>query len=167
MISGPSATTPAVAPQRSLAKLDSSPARRRCTRPVRDEALDWLQLGRTLWRRKLFLSGLVVVVLGLTAAFLGRMPPIYEAEALLMLNQREPRVTPEISELLPPVAAREDALRAEILLIRSRGMAERMSDSLDLHRAGSLWFRRSEAGRPAPSQDRLPNRGRHHNGPEG
>jgi uncharacterized protein involved in exopolysaccharide biosynthesis len=56
-------------------------------RAAKDD-LDWLSLGRTLWRRKLFLLGFVVIVLGLTAVYVGKLPPAYEAEVLVMLDGR-------------------------------------------------------------------------------
>jgi uncharacterized protein involved in exopolysaccharide biosynthesis len=70
----------------STPRIGYEPSRLRVTRESSGDDLDWFRLGRTLWRRKLFLIGFVVIVLGLTAAYVSRMPPAYEAEALVMLN---------------------------------------------------------------------------------
>ena len=95
--------------------------------------LDWLSLGRTLWRRKLFLLGLVAIVLGVTAAYVGRLPPAYEAEALVMLHDRKPEPVPEIEDVLAGLPVTENSLQGQLALITSRATAERMVDELNLH----------------------------------
>jgi hypothetical protein len=72
----------------STPRIGYEPARLRVTRDSGGDDLDWFRLGQALWRRKLFLLGFVVIVLGLTAAYVSRMPPAYEAEALVMFNHR-------------------------------------------------------------------------------
>ena len=42
----------------------------------------------------------MVIVLGLTAAYVSRLPPAYEAEALVMLNDRQAQPVPDIEEVL-------------------------------------------------------------------
>jgi polysaccharide biosynthesis transport protein len=117
----------------STPRIGYEPSRRRMPRDTGGDDLDWLALGRTLWRRKLFLLGFVVIVLGLTAAYVSRLPPAFEAEALVMLNDRQSQPVPGIEEVLSGVAADEDGLQGELLLIKSRNMAERMVDQLNLH----------------------------------
>ena len=106
---------------------------RRATRSSGADDLDWLGLGRTLWRRKLFLLGFVVIVLGLTAAYVSRLPPAFEAEALVMLNERQAQVAPEIPEVLAGLPPNEEGLQGQLLLIKSRSMAERIVDQLNHH----------------------------------
>ena len=114
-------------------RIGYEPARRRATRSSGGDDLDWLGLGRTLWRRKLFLLGFVVIVLGLTAAYVSRLPPAFEAEALVMLNDRQAQVSPDIPEVLAGLPPNEEGLQGQLLLIKSRSMAERMTDQLNLH----------------------------------
>ncbi len=116
----------------STPRIGYEPARRRTARDSGDD-LDWLGLGRTLWRRKLFLLGFMVIVLGLTAAYVSRMPPAYEAEALVMLNDRPAQAVPNIPDVLVGTTPTEDTLQSQILLIKSRSMAERLVDQLNLH----------------------------------
>ena len=116
----------------STPRIGYEPSRRRATRDSGDD-LDWLGLGRTLWRRKLFLLGFMVIVLGLTAAYVSRMPPAYEAEALVMLNDRPAQPVPNIPDVLVGTPPNEDSLQSQILLIKSRSMAERLVDQLNLH----------------------------------
>ena len=115
----------------STPRIGYEPSRRRPTRDSGDD-LDWLGLGRTLWRRKLFLLGFIVIVLGLTAAYVSRMPPAYEAEALVMLNDRPAQPVPNIPDVLVGTPPNEDSLQSQILLIKSRSMAERLVDQLNL-----------------------------------
>src|SRR5688572_9664816 len=117
----------------STPRIGYEPAHRRATRSAGGDDLDWLGLGRTLWRRKLFLLGFMVIVLGLTAAYVSRLPPAFEAEALVMLNDRQAQVAPEIPELLAGLPPNEEGLQGQLLLIKSRSMAERMVDQLNLH----------------------------------
>ena len=118
---------------RSTPRIGYEPLRRSLSQPSGRDDLDWLGLGRTLWRRKLFLLGFTVIVLGLTAAYVSRIPPAFEAEALVMLNDRVARVAPDIPEVLAGLPPNEDGLQGQLLLIKSRSMAERMIDQLNLH----------------------------------
>jgi exopolysaccharide transport family protein len=117
----------------STPRIGYEPTRRRVSRDGGGDDLDWLRLGRTLWRRKLFLLGFVLIVLGLTAAYVSRLPPAFEAEALVMLNDRQAQVSPDIPEVLAGIPANEQGLQGQLLLIQSRSMAERMVDQLNLH----------------------------------
>ena len=67
------------------------------------------------------------------AAYVSGLPPVYKAEALVMLNDRQSQRVPGIEEVLSGVAAGEDGLQGELQLIKSRNMAERMVDQLNLH----------------------------------
>ncbi len=75
----------------------------------------------------------MVIVLGLTAAYVSRMPPAYESEALVMLNDRPPQPVPNIPDVVVGSPPTEDSLASQLLLIKSRGMAERLVDQLNLH----------------------------------
>ena len=108
------------------------PPRRRGFERAADD-LDWLSLGRTLWRRKLFLLSFVGIVLGLTAAYVSRLPPAYEAEALVMLNEQQFEPVPEIEDVLTGLPLGENGIQSQLLLITSRGTAERIVDELNLH----------------------------------
>jgi succinoglycan biosynthesis transport protein ExoP len=117
----------------STPRIGYEPVRRRPAREPTGDDLDWLSLGRTLWRRKFFLLGFVVIALAVTAAYVSRMPPAYEAEALVMLNDRPPQPVPEIPDVLVGSPPNEEGLQSQVLLIKSRSMAERMVDELNLH----------------------------------
>ena len=119
---------------RSTPRIGYEPTRRRASRDSGGgDDLDWFGLARTLWRRKFFLLGFVLIVLGLTAAYVSRLPPAYEAESLVMLNDRQAQVSPDIPDVLSGIAPNEQGLQGQLLLIKSRSMAERMVDQLNLH----------------------------------
>jgi succinoglycan biosynthesis transport protein ExoP len=117
----------------STPRIGYDSARLRVTRESSGDDLDWFRLGRTLWRRKLFLLGFVVIVLGLTAAYVSRMLPAYEAEALVMFNERPTQPVPNIPDVVVGTPPTEDSLQSQILLIKSRSMAEQLVDQLNLH----------------------------------
>lgn len=111
--------------------LAERPARQTPSRS-RGEDVDWLGLGRTLWRHKFGLIAFVAAVTGLVWLYVQSLTPIYEAETLIMLNDRPARVV-DIDEVLPGVPATEQGLDGQVMLIRSRGMADRLADRLNLH----------------------------------
>ena len=90
----------------------------------------WSALGRTLWRHKLFLCCLVVSVVALTSLYVSQVPPVFEAETLILLGERDgPAAMPD------PLAApsREQAPEIEAQAFRSPAMAQRLVEALSLH----------------------------------
>jgi polysaccharide biosynthesis transport protein len=73
----------------------------------------------------LFVAGAVIYV--------SRVPPTFEAQALVMLNEGERRPVPTIEGVVPGVVPNEERLQGQVLLICSRGMAERLVNELNLH----------------------------------
>lgn len=118
---------------RTAPRIGYEPVRRRAPRQSGGDELDWFGLARTLWRRKLFLVGVVMLVLGVTAAYVSQLEPGYEAESLVMLNDRPSQIVANIPDVLGAPPPREDGLQSQLLLIQSRNMAERLVDELNLH----------------------------------
>jgi polysaccharide biosynthesis transport protein len=107
--------------------------RRKATRESGGDDLDWLGVFRVLWRRKLFLFAFMLLALAATAAWVTQAPKLYEANALVMLNEGRARTVPGIEDVVPYLTPTEERLQSQILLIRSRGMAERLVGELHLH----------------------------------
>jgi uncharacterized protein involved in exopolysaccharide biosynthesis len=99
----------------------------------RADEIDWLGLAWTLWRRRWFLLGVMASVLAGTAVHVGGLPPAYEAEAQIMLNDRQRQPLPEIEDVLSDIPVNESALQSQLALLSSRGMAERLVARLNLH----------------------------------
>jgi uncharacterized protein involved in exopolysaccharide biosynthesis len=80
-------------------------------------------VGRVLWRHKLLMLACFGIVLGMTAAYVSALAPVYEAEALVVRpDQPDGQGVPTQDE---PAG---DQLR----LIESRAMAERLAERLNL-----------------------------------
>jgi capsular exopolysaccharide synthesis family protein len=99
-------------------------------RGQRPPTLVWSMLGRTLWAHKLFLVCLVVSVLALTTLRVSQAPPVFEAETLVLLDERKGQGEPTASVAAPP---RQEGPETETLAFRSPAMAERLVDALSLH----------------------------------
>jgi capsular exopolysaccharide synthesis family protein len=102
---------------------------RRRERDGRATVFAWSTLGRILWAHKLFLACLVLSVLALTSLHVSQVPPVFEAETLVLLGERK-----EASETTASLAApRQEGPESEALAFRSPAMAERLVDALSLH----------------------------------
>ena len=76
--------------------------------------------------------GCVAAVLTLTAPYASRIPAVFEAESLVLLEGGEVLAgTPGAA--LAAARAQEDSVRSALLKVRSSEMAERMMDELNLH----------------------------------
>jgi capsular exopolysaccharide synthesis family protein len=79
--------------------------------------LDWARLAHTLWWSRWLLIGVVAGALVLTTLVVRRLPQVFEAEALVMLNPARVQLLPnEIDAGATPV----EQLEAEPLKIKSR-----------------------------------------------
>ncbi len=86
-------------------------------------------LGRILWAHKLFLACLILCVLALTSLHVSQVPPVFEAETLVLLGERK-----GASEAATSLAApRQEGPEREALAFQSPAMAERLADALSLH----------------------------------
>lgn len=106
------------------------PMPRALQRDWRSPRLAWSLLGRTLWAHKLFLACVVVAALAVTSVHVSQVPPVFEAETLLLLG--EPKGPAEQVAPLAP-ASGEQGPASEALAFRSPAMAERLVNALSLH----------------------------------
>lgn len=87
---------------------------------------------RTLWRRRLLLLACLLLGAGGAWAYTARMHPVYTATAVVMLDTNRPRVID-----LKDQARRETPLyvtvNSEVEVIRSRSVAQRVADALNLY----------------------------------
>lgn len=97
-----------------------------------DEAIDLVQimvLLRAGWR---LIAGAVVAVmaLGLIYAY-GIATPIYTAKSVVVLDTRKTQVT-DLQGVVSGLTGESDELNTEVEVLRSRGLAEKVVDELDL-----------------------------------
>ena len=112
--------------------LDPELVRRDGARAARLSLLAGRSFGRILWRRKLLVLACPAVVLGLTAAYVATLAPLFEAATMVAVGDRPAGLEPRSAE--PHAGASKEApdLADQVPLVRSRAMAERLIDRLDL-----------------------------------
>jgi capsular exopolysaccharide synthesis family protein len=87
-------------------------------------------LGRILWRHKLFLFCLMLTALTLAFVHVSQVPAVFEAETLILLDQREGHAEPGGPITVP---LQEAGPQSETLALRSPAMAARLVEALGLH----------------------------------
>lgn len=99
-------------------------------RPVNDDRIDLRTLIATLRRRfALFLAVLVAVVL-IGAVITARQTPLYSATAQVVVNTRQPTITPNgANEIALPT---HDVVSTEVIVLESRMLADAVASALDL-----------------------------------
>ena len=104
-------------------------------RPYRSlEEFDLGQLLRKLWRRKGLIFGTVTVLTVLTAVIVFQLTPRYTAEALLIIETRGANVAADVEAVLSGLSADSETIQSEIEVLRSRGLADKTVNRLNLHR---------------------------------
>ncbi len=102
--------------------------------PETGPRLDLRALFSTLYRHRFLILASVFLcsIAGLGITFL--MTPIYEARASLQIEQQEDRVLPgEQAEMLTPIQDADRFLQTQLDIIRSRYLAERVAQDLNLY----------------------------------
>jgi len=89
-------------------------------------------LWHAVLRRRWLIVGCFVTVLSLTGLYTWRQKPVYEAEATLRIDEQDSG-SAILGDLAPLAGASRGKLETEILVLRSRQIAETVADSLDLH----------------------------------
>lgn len=94
--------------------------------------IDLSKVARTLWRGKLFIAlcaaGFLLV--GIWYAFV-KAVPVYTASATVALESRQDQVV-DIESVVTGLAGDQSTVNTEVEVIRSRGLAGRVVDELDL-----------------------------------
>jgi exopolysaccharide transport family protein len=85
-----------------------------------------------LYRRKWVIVGAVVGALLLATILLSLFTPRYKAEALLMIESRQPTI-PTVESVLSGITADEEGVRSEVEVVRSRSLMAVVAEKLNLH----------------------------------
>jgi capsular exopolysaccharide synthesis family protein len=93
-------------------------------------AFAWSTLGQTLWAHKLFVACVVLFALALTSVHVSKVPAVFEAETLVLLDAPKGDAGPHAPLAAPP---RQEGPESEALAFRSPAMAERLVSALSLH----------------------------------
>ncbi len=118
----------------AIPPLEPAPEEGRPRLPLLGEAADEIDLRElllTLWRRRTVVLGTVfgLTVLALVVVF--QLTPLYRAETLVMIDTRKTQVV-DVEAVLTGLPADTETIQSEILVIGSRGLAEKVIDRLGL-----------------------------------
>lgn len=94
--------------------------------------VDLGQMLRLLWRRRLFILAWVALAVGLAWLIVSHITPIYTATAQVMIDARRSRVV-DLKEVLSQLSPQMVTVFSEVEVLRSRGLAKRVADKLDLY----------------------------------
>lgn len=89
---------------------------------------------RQLWRRKLLIAGVTVVMAGVAIAAVTLMSPRYTAEARVLLGVQDRKVT-NVQSVLEGLVPNDSNIRSEAFLISSRSMARQVGYRLALDKS--------------------------------
>ncbi len=96
-----------------------------------DQELNLRELWRALLRRKLVLLGTVVLITGLALFYSLKQTPLYTAEALIHVQNREAQVV-ELTGVVEELVAEPATIESEIERINSRAFLRRVVEQLGL-----------------------------------
>lgn len=99
-------------------------------RAARTDDLDLRHILLTVWRHKTMIVAISAVITVLSYVYISSLTPRYTAEAVLVLDVRKANVgiDPVVAELRQD----ETVIRSEVDVLRSRWLARRVADELDL-----------------------------------
>ena len=89
---------------------------------------------RKVWRRRGIILGTLTVVTVLTAISVFQLTPGYTAEALLIIETRGGNVAGDVEAVLSGLSADAATIQSEIEVLRSRGLAGKTVNRLNLDR---------------------------------
>lgn len=87
---------------------------------------------RTLWRRRTVVLGGMLAVLVVAWVAISMMTPIYSAATRVMIDTRKTRFV-DIKEVMSSMTPQITTVLSEVEVLRSRNLAERVANSLDLY----------------------------------
>lgn len=98
-----------------------------------DDEIDLLKLWQTIWRRKWSIITLAVIVMMVSTLIVLSLTPIYRAAATMLFEQKQSQVV-SIEQLYGVEGSGNDYLQTQFELLKSRSLAERVVNELNLDR---------------------------------
>lgn len=96
-----------------------------------DDEIDLLKLWQTIWRRKWSIITLAVIVMMVSTLIVLSLTPIYRAAATMLFEQKQSQVV-SIEQLYGVEGSGNDYLQTQFELLKSRSLAERVVNELNL-----------------------------------
>jgi succinoglycan biosynthesis transport protein ExoP len=109
----------------------ATPLRAEFADEAEGDELRLLDLVSTLWRQKFLIGGIFAIVFTAVAAWTFTQTPIFEATATLEVEAREVEIM-QGAEVQPTAVADLQHMATQTALLRSRALAERVVEVLDL-----------------------------------
>lgn len=94
-----------------------------------DTDISLAELLRLLWRRRLWLLASLLAGAGAGLAVLHLLPPVYRAEALVLIEPRSSRVAAD-GAVASPIDSDSSAVDSQVEVLSSPGLASRVADKL-------------------------------------
>ncbi|MFV3131431.1 GumC family protein [Niveispirillum sp. KHB5.9] len=86
-----------------------------------------------LWRRRWMIAAILALSVVGSWLFVSRIEPVYTATTQVMIDSRRTRIV-DIKEVLSQLSPQLVTVTSEVEVIRSRALAQRVSDTLDLYK---------------------------------
>lgn len=99
--------------------------------PVRQPLVDLLPMLRTLWMRRFLIVGIAVAFVVIGAAYLAVTKPGYTAQAVILVDPREPNTT-DTNNVLPGIGSDSAAIASQVAVISSRELLNTVFDAEDI-----------------------------------
>ncbi len=85
-----------------------------------------------LWRGRLYIASIIALIMAATGITLSQVTPRYSAETLIMIDHRQGN-TLSLDPLLSSLSLDSEAIASEIEILKSRELARKVVEHLDLH----------------------------------
>lgn len=89
-------------------------------------------IGRVLAGRKAMIAGIAILVTGLTAVAVSRLPDRYSSEALLLVENRHVRIVRETDQVLNTLSSEDAAILSEVEILKSEKVLDQVISDLNL-----------------------------------
>ncbi len=96
-----------------------------------DDEIDLLKLWQTIWRRKWSIIGLCLIVMMISILVVLSITPVYRAITTMLIEQKQAKVV-SIEQVYGLEGAGNEYLQTQFELLKSRSLAERVVQQLDL-----------------------------------
>jgi uncharacterized protein involved in exopolysaccharide biosynthesis len=97
----------------------------------------FFEMLRQIWRRKGLILAAVATIMFMVALVVFQITPLYTAQTVLTIDVRGYKVV-EMENVVAGLPADFETINSEVEIIRSRNLAQRVIEKLNLHRVPEL-----------------------------
>lgn len=96
------------------------------------DEIDLQALLLTLWRRKFLLAFVIISITAMAVVSVLSLTPIFQASALVMIDDRRANVVVEIEDVVPTLGTDGATVETQVAILTSRALAHKVIDRLEL-----------------------------------